>query len=70
MVTLGSQREDEQDGCILRQRQQLLEKQDRRRVRPVEILQCEHERRRLREPGEELADDLERPPLQGLGREL
>ena len=36
----------------------------------MEILEGEHERRRLREAGEQLADDLERPPLQRLRREL
>jgi len=36
----------------------------------VEIFEREHERRRFREPREELADDLERPPLQRLRRKL
>src|SRR4029079_13053206 len=70
MVALGPQREDEQHGRLLGEREQLLEQEHRRRIGPVEILECERERRRLGEPGEELADDLERPPLQRLRREL
>ena len=70
VVPLGPQRQDEQHRRVLGEREQLLEEQHRGRVGPVEILEGEHERRGLREPSEELADDLERPPLQSLRREL
>src|SRR5215468_5042766 len=70
MVPLGPQREHEQHRRLLGQRKELLEKQDRRRVGPVEILEREDERRVVGEPREELADDLEGPPLQSLGGEL
>ena len=70
VVTLGPQRQDEQHRSLLRQREQLFEQEHRGRVGPVKILEREHERSRLGQPGEQLADDLERPPLQRLRREL
>ena len=66
VIALRPQREDEHDRHVLGEREQLLEEKNRGRVRPVEILEREDERAFLREPGEELADHLERPPLQRL----
>ena len=70
MVAPGSEGQHEQHGTLLRERKELLEEQYRRRIGPVQVLDCEHDGRLLREACEELADDLERPPLQGLGRQL
>jgi hypothetical protein len=70
VIALGAKREDEQDRSVLRQREELFEQLNGRRIGPVEILERQHERRFLRQPEEELADDLERPPLQRLRREL
>jgi len=70
MVALGPQREDEQDGRLLGEREELLEQLHRRRVGPVEVLERDHERRIVSQPREQLADDLERPPLQRLRRQL
>ena len=66
VIALRPQREDEYDRHVLGERKQLLEEKNRRRVRPVEILEREDERAFLRESGEELTDHLERPPLQRL----
>src|SRR6202035_3586194 len=70
VVALGPQREDEQHRRLFGEREELLEKLQRRRVGPVEILERDHEWPFLRKPCEELTDDLERPPLQRLRRQL
>ena len=70
VVALGPKRQDEQHWRLLGEREQLLEEQHRGRVGPVEILERKYERRRLRQPREELAHHLERPPLQRLRRKL
>ena len=70
VVALGSQGEHEEHRRRLREPEQLLQQEHRRRVRPVQVLDREHERPVLGEALEELPDDLERPPLQGLRRQL
>src|SRR2546423_264979 len=70
MVAFGAEREHEQHGSLFSEREKLLEQQHRGRIGPVEILEREDEWCVFRHPRKELADDLERAPLQRLGREL
>ena len=70
MVALRAKGDHEQNSRLLRETEQLLEQENRGRIGPVKVFDANDERRLLRNPGEQLADDLERPPLERLGREL
>jgi hypothetical protein len=70
MVAFGPCRDGEQDGGLLRHRQQAFDQLYGRGVRPVEVLEGDHEWTVLRQAFEEVADDFERPVLKGLGRQL
>jgi hypothetical protein len=70
MVAFRAERDHEQNGRLLRETEQLLEQENRRRIAPVQVLDADDERRLLGNPGEQLADDLERPPLKRFRREL
>ena len=64
----GGQHQEERGA--LRVAEQPLEQLERRGIRPVEILQHDGQRPRLGESRDDLSDDLERPVLQRLRREL
>ena len=70
VVALRPQREHEQNGRLLGEDEELLQQRDGRRVRPVQVFDRDDERAGVREACNELADDLERAPLECLGREL
>jgi len=52
MVAFRTQRQHEQNRRLLRENEQLLEEQHRGRIRPVQILDREHDGRLLRKPCE------------------
>ena len=70
VVALQPGRQDQQERRGLRVGEQPLEQLQRRRVGPVQVLEHDRHRAVLREPRDQLADDLERPILQRFGREL
>ena len=70
MVALGPARQHEQERGGLRIGQQALEELERGDVRPVQVLERDRDRPVLGEAPEDPAHDLERPELEGLGREL
>jgi len=48
----------------------LLEQLDRGRVRPVQVFECDNEWPLFGQPREQRLHNFERPPLQGLRRQL
>ena len=70
MIALVALGDDQEDGRTLSDREQALHELHGRRVGPVEILEDDHEWAILSELPEKLVDDLERPVLQGLRREI
>ena len=70
VIALQPGRQDQQERHGLGVREQPLEQLQRRRVGPVQVLEHDGHGPVLRETRDQLADDLERPILQRLGREL
>ena len=70
MIGIGALRHDEEDGRLLGQPEQALEQEQRGRVDPVDVLDGDDHRPLGGEQLQELLDDLERPVLERLRREL
>ena len=70
VIALVALDDDEQHGCALADREQALDELHGRHVGPVEVVEEDDERAVLSERREELLDDLERPVLQRLRREV